>query len=73
MRFMTSDRKLFHAALLFAATLGFAGAGIAQYPRDPSRVTISPPPPGAVTPPLASDPIGARVDKNAAKEAGKST
>ena len=72
MRFMAPQRKLSHAALLIAATLGFAGAGIAQYPQDPSRVTISLPPPSAVTPPLASDPIGARVDKTATTEAGKS-
>jgi hypothetical protein len=58
--------------LLFAASLGFAGASLAQYPQDPSKVTIALPPPGAVTPPLANDPIGARVDKTAAPEAGKS-
>ena len=72
MRLRTGHAKLLHAALLTAAGLGFAGAGIAQYPQDPSRVTISLPPPSAVTPPLASDPIGARVDKAAATQAGKS-
>jgi hypothetical protein len=58
--------------VLFAASLGFAGASLAQYPQDPSRVTISLPPPGAVTPPLANDPIGAHVDKTAPAVAGKS-
>ena len=73
MRIMPSlEHKPLRAALLFVASLGFAGASLAQYPQDPSRVTISLPPPGAVTPPLANDPIGARVDKTAAPEAGTS-
>jgi hypothetical protein len=69
---MTFRRELLHIAWLIAAGLGFPSASIAQYPQDPSRVTISLPPPSAVTPPLASDPIGARVDKAAPTEAGKS-
>ena len=72
MRLMTSRRKLLPLALLTAASLGVTGASLAQYPQDSSRVTISLPPPSAVTPPLANDPIGARVDKTATTEAGKS-
>src|ERR1700751_1944681 len=48
MRLMTSDRKLLHLALLTAASLAVTGASLAQCPQDPSRVTISLPPPSAI-------------------------
>jgi len=62
--------KTLFAALL-AGTLAFAGTALAQYPEDPSRMTIALPPPGAITPPLANDPIGARIDRTAGTDAAR--
>src|SRR5215472_1121867 len=59
------------SAALLAGTLAFAGTALAQYPEDPSRMTIALPPPGAITPPLANDPIGARIDRTAGTDTGK--
>src|SRR5262252_7785142 len=53
------------AALLFAGCVGFAAPAAAQYPEDPSKPTIAPPPARAVTPPLANDSVGASADKAA--------
>lgn len=53
------------AVLLFAGSVGFATLAAAQYPQDSSKPTIAPPPASAVTPPLASDPVGASADKAA--------
>ena len=66
-------RKALPAALLLAVGIGHAGSSLAQYPEDPSRLTIALPPPGAVTPPLPNDPIGARVERTPASDASKST
>jgi hypothetical protein len=64
------ERKTLSSAL-FAGALAFAGTALAQYPEDPSKLTIALPPPGAITPPLANDPIGARIDRTAGTDAGK--
>ena len=64
-------RSTLSLALLLAGSLAFAGAAAAQYPEDPSRLTIALPPPGAITPPLANDPIGARIDRTAGTDATK--
>jgi EF hand len=65
------ERKTLSALLLLAGSLAFAGAAAAQYPEDPSRLTIALPPPGAITPPLANDPIGARIGRTAGTDATK--
>jgi len=62
---MKSSRRLAVAVLLLAASLGFATIAAAQYPQDPSKPTIAPPPARAVTPPLANDAVGASADKAA--------
>ena len=67
----TSFERKTLSALLLAASLAFASAALAQYPEDPSRLTIALPPPGAITPPLANDPIGARSDGTAGTNATK--
>lgn len=58
--------------MTLAASLAFAGAALAQYPENPSKLTIALPPPGAITPPLANDPLGARLDRTAVPESNKS-
>jgi hypothetical protein len=59
------------SAALIAGSLAFAAASLAQYPQDPSRLTIALPPPSTITPPLANDPIGARIDRTAGTDATK--
>jgi hypothetical protein len=65
------ERRTLSAALLLAGTVGFASASLAQYPDNPSRLTIALPPPETITPPLANDPIGARIDRTAGTDAIK--
>ena len=68
---MTAFERETLSALLLAGTLAFAGAASAQYPEDPSKLTIALPPPRAITPPLANDPIGARIDRTATTDTSK--
>jgi hypothetical protein len=65
------QRKTLSAALLLAGSLAFAAPALAQYPEDPSKLTIALPPPGAITPPLANDPIGARIDRTTGTDLAK--
>jgi hypothetical protein len=61
----TSLERKALSAMLLAGSLAFAAGSLAQYPQDPSRLTIALPPPSAVTPALANDPIGAQLDRTA--------
>jgi hypothetical protein len=69
---MTSfECKTLSALLLLAGGFAFPSAALAQYPEDPSKLTIALPPPSAITPPLANDPIGARIGRTAGTDATK--